>query len=166
MLIMIDKLEDVNFRQLMEIYAETNCAYGRTRYSRLHENLQIIYAEQDFYAYLKVFFSDKLSRYAVWSEDGAYKAALRLEIYDDGLLLSALETAPESRGKGCASLLIQAVLLELQKGGSGKLYSHIAKTNIKSLSVHQKCGFRILSEHAVFLDGSFHEDHFTLYYQY
>ncbi len=166
MLTILNNFNDLNFRQLMDVYQESNTKHGRMRYSNLYENLQIIYAEQDFYAYLKIFFSVSGSRYAVWTVGGAYKAALRLEPYnDDGLLITALETAPESRNKGYGTMLVREVLLELRKVGIKKVYSHVAKSNIQSLSLHRSCGFYEASDSAVFLDGSYHYDYFTLCYQ-
>ena len=109
-------------------------------------------AEQDFYQYLReVFFPTAGAVYAVWEENGTYITALRLEPYRDGLLLTALETAPEYRRRGYAQKLIEAVLEELP---GEKLYSHVSKTNAASLRTHISCGFQKILDHAAYLDGS------------
>jgi RimJ/RimL family protein N-acetyltransferase len=108
--------------------------------------------EQDFYQYLReCFFTTEGAIYALWSPAGEYVSALRLEPYQDGLLLEALETAPGQRRKGYAADLITAVL---QMVGETKVYSHVSKRNTASLRTHEKCGFHRVLEHAVYADGS------------
>lgn len=166
MLKMIDSLTDIDFRQLMDVHEEGNCLNGQELYPNYSENLQIIYAEQDFYAYLEEFFKEPTARYALWCIDGRYVAALRIERYNDGFLLNALETAPSMRGNGFATKLIQAVIENLSSCGNGVLYSHVHKTNRPSLNVHLSCGFRIVSDQAVYLDGTVRTDSFTLSVNY
>jgi GNAT superfamily N-acetyltransferase len=67
------------------------------------------------------------------------------------LLLEALETHPPHRRKGYAEQLIYAVL---EKYRPEKLYSHISHRNGPSIGVHQKCGFRKISDAARYADGS------------
>lgn len=166
MLKIFNNLHDIDFRQLMDVYAETNIMNGTERYGRYSENLRILYAEQDFYNYLCLFFKENSARYAVWERDGVYMAALRIEHYADGLIMSALETAPEHRCKGCASLLIKSTIRYLKTLGKGMLYSHINKSNYASLLVHKRCGFRVISEEAEYLDGTIVRDAYTLSLEY
>ena len=152
MLHLIQNRKQLPFSQLMAVYAEGNRENGRERYPHEPEFRQIFLAEQDFYTYLQeVFFSVQGALYALWEEDGRYVSALRLEPYRDGLLLEALETAPDCRGKGYAQALIRAVQKELD---GTKIYSHVSKGNLPSMAVHEKCGFRRISEQAVYIDGS------------
>ena len=162
MLKVFDKLGDIDFRQLMDVYAEVNRNSGNEFYGTYPENLRMLYAEQDFYNYLVVFFREQSARYAVWDYEGCYMATLRTERYSDGLLLSALETIPEHRCEGFASRLIDAMVTHLKTEGGGKLYSHVSKSNQASLAVHQKCGFQIISDQAVYLDGTVRTDSYTL----
>ena len=81
-----------------------------------------------------------------------YVSAARLEPYRDGLLLEALETAPELRGRGYAAALLRNMLESAP--GTGPVYSHVDKKNAASLAVHRACGFRRILEHAVYADGS------------
>ena len=150
MLFIARTLRELDFSQLMAVYAEGNRENAADFYPDLPEGQGILQAEQDFHQYLREsFFKTPGAYYAVWLEEGRYVSALRLEPYKDGMLLEALETVPDQRRKGCAQRLLRAVL-PMEK----KVYSHVSKRNIPSLKVHEKCGFRRISEQAVYIDGS------------
>jgi GNAT superfamily N-acetyltransferase len=166
MLKMIDALTDVDFRQLMDVYEESNRISGSRFYPELSENLQTLYAEQDFYSYLEQYFRTPTARYAIWLDKKRYVCALRIEPYNVGLLLNALETAPEARNQGYAKCLLKAVLDNLRSNGGGILYSHISKNNFPSIKIHLDCGFQIIADQAVYLDGSVHSDAYTLSIDY
>ncbi len=83
-------------------------------------------------------------------KDGFYVSALRLEPYRDGFLLTALETAPEQRGRGFAKELMAGVLGSVD----APIYSHIHNQNRASIAVHKACGFHKILDYAVYLDGS------------
>ena len=152
MLKIAEKLNELDFGQLMAVYEEGNLENGAELWPELSQGQQILRAEQDFYQYLReCFFATEGAIYALWVIDGQYVSALRLEPYQDGLLLEALETAPEHRHKGYASKLIRAVL---EWVGNQKVYSHVSKRNAASLRTHEKCGFHRIMEHAVYADGS------------
>lgn len=163
MLRLIQNMKQLPFSQLMTVYAEGNLENAQEFYPHETEHRQIFLAEQDFYTYLQEgFFPVEGAVYALWEAHGKYVSALRLEPYRDGLLLEALETMPACRGKGYAQALIQAV----QREFSGvKIYSHVGKGNIPSLSVHEKCGFRRISEQAVYIDGSVNSRACTLCFE-
>ena len=150
MLHLAKKCRELNFSGLMEVYEESNRENGAQRWQDLSENEQILRAEQEFYRYLEEFFKAEGAYYAVWEENGHYISALRMEPYEDGMLLTALETKPDCRKKGYACALIQAVVEQEKQ----TIYSHVDKSNAASLRVHEKCGFRKISDHAVYLDGS------------
>ena len=154
MLKIIRSLKELNIAQLMAVYIQSNIENGACDYPQLPSNMQLLQAEQDFYAYLKLFFNDNDALCAVWETQGAYKAILRLERHCDGLLLAGLETAPEARGQGYAKALVNAVIEYLCKQGKFKLYSHVDKNNKASLAVHRACGFTRILAHAVYADGS------------
>ena len=152
MLLLCDKLSQIRFGQLMQVYAEGTAENGADDYPDLPPNEQILRAEQDFYAYLQTgFFTQPGDLYCIWEEQGVYVSALRLQKYQDGLLLEALETHPDYRRQGYASRLIQTVLEELRPE---RLYSHIGHRNIASQATHLKCGFRRILDHARYADGS------------
>lgn len=162
MLLIAKSLRELSFGALMEVYIEGNRENGEENWPQLEENEQLLRAEQDFYQYLKqVFFPVTGAVYAVWEEKGKYISALRLEPYKDGLLLEALETAPEMRRKGYAEKLLRAVQARC---GDTKIYSHVGKWNDASLRVHEKCGFRRVLEYAVYIDGSVNSRSCTMVY--
>lgn len=161
MLKVITRLDQLDIGQIISLYYETNLKYGADRYGHLHENLQLLYAEQDLYAYIEMFLADDDTAYAVWAPGEAYKAALRIERYSDGLIITGLETAPGERQKGFATELLSSVVQFLTDHYSGKVYSHIEKTNYASLKLHQNIGFTVISNTATYIDGSFHNDAYT-----
>ena len=152
MLLVCDCLKQLDFSALMALYEEGNRENGEDLYPDLPAGQQLLRAEQDFYAYLHSgFFTQPGDLYCIWEESGEYVSALRLERYADGLLLEALETHPAHRRRGWAEKLIRAVQDYI---GGEKLYSHISHRNGPSIAVHQKCGFRKISDSARYADGS------------
>ena len=155
-LLRAESLKELNFRSLMEVYIEGNL-------ERTQDGISLLEVEQDFYAYLKdVFFSQADAVYWILEEDGRYCSALRLETYRDGWLLEAFETAPTQRRKGYGEKLLRQVvaLPEYEK-----IYSHVHKRNIPSLRLHEKCGFRRISEQASYIDGSVNSYACTMMFQ-
>lgn len=152
MLYLAKSLQQLQFGKLMDVYTESNAEKA--------EDAGLLQAEQDFYQYLRdCFFATPGAVYAIWQEQGAYMSALRLEPYKDGLLLAALETAPQHRRKGYACRLIRAVLTEF---AGNKIYSHVSKQNLPSLAVHEICGFKKISDSAAYIDGSVNRRAVTL----
>ena len=163
MLIIAHKLSNLLFSKLMQVYQEANIENGAIRYPHLSPIRQEAAAEQDFYQYLKeVFFRQQNSFYAVWEDEGMYTAALRIEPYQDGYLLCALETDPRFRRRGYATLLIQQVIAYLSALDDGAIYSHVSKRNTASLKTHNNCGFSIAADYAVYTDGSVQSNSYTL----
>jgi RimJ/RimL family protein N-acetyltransferase len=148
-------MRELPFEQLMSLYAESNQHRAMRQYP--HETLArgMALVEQDFSDYLRNdFFVAAGAMYCLWMEEGEYVSALRLEPWKDGLLVTALETAPAYRGKGYACALLTAVQSMLAQQGASRLYSHIEKGNRASIRVHGKCGFRKISDIAALLDGT------------
>ena len=155
MLYLAKSLSQLHFGKLMEVYIEGNLEKA--------EEVGLLQAEQDFYQYLHdCFFPTSGAVYAIWLEDDAYRSALRLEPYKDGLLLAALETPPEYRRKGYARKLVQAVLAHFP---NQKIYSHVSKRNAASIALHEKCGFRKISDSASYIDGSVNDRAVTFCHQ-
>lgn len=161
MLTVINDLKDLDFTGLMAVYEEGNRENGHDLYPHLPENLQILQAEQDFYHYLKeTFFFAEGAAYCLWQPNDEIVSALRLEPYQNGYLMEALETAPKQRKKGYATALMLAVQDWMEPGSV--LYSHVGKWNVPSLAVHLKCGFEKILDHAVYIDGSVTQRSVTL----
>lgn len=160
MLEVFDSLKNLNFQMLMDVYAQSNRENAEVYFPQLSEPQGVAMVEQQFYTFLQeVFFKTRDSRCCVWLADGKYVSALRLEPYRDGLLLEALETAPEQRHKGYGRRLMQAALAQIQ----GKpVYSHVGKRNAASLALHMGCGFEKIQDCAVYIDGSVSQNAVTL----
>ena len=151
-LIIATRLRELSFGKLMEVYIEDNLENGRDHWPHEPEARQTALAEQDFYQYLReVFFPTPGAQYLIWEADGCYVSALRLQNYQDGLLLEALETHPGHRGRGFAKDLVRAVLETVE---GQRVYSHISPRNGPSLAVHKACGFQKILSHSVYADGS------------
>lgn len=163
MLVRVDRLCDLKYGALMEVYEEGNRENGAAQYPNLSAGEQILRAEQDFYHYLCDFFKTPGSSYWMLKAAVGYAAALRLEPYKDGMLLEALETKPCERRKGYAEELIRGMLEEM-KPNCIPIYSHISKTNYPSIRVHEKCGFQRISHSAVYIDGSVNARAYTYCY--
>lgn len=154
-----ERLSQLHFSQLMEVYAEENRNNGRKMEPYLSENEQLLRAEASFYTYLaESFFKTPGAVYALWMVQGQYVSALRLEPYRDGYLLEALQTRSDQRNRGNAAGLLKAVL----DHWPCKIYSHVSKRNVASLAVHEKCGFQKILDHAVYIDGSVSQNAWTL----
>lgn len=162
MLKIVKNLGQLPFSDLMEVYAQGNQEVGDARYPAQPPMARLRLVEEEFYQYLQeVFFPTAGAIYALWTEEGKVVSALRLEPYRDGLLLEALETAPGERRKGYAAALIRAV----QGTVTDKLYAHVGRENLASQKAHEKCGFRRISDCAVYIDGSVDPRADTLCYE-
>lgn len=163
MLITANSIKELSFSKLMEVYIEGNTENAQDLWPDLPEGQRLLRAEQEFYQYLREgFFSVSGAVYCVWEVEGRYVSALRLEPYEDGLLLEALETAPEVRRKGYGEMLMREAL---SRWKGSKIYSHVGKRNIPSLNIHRKCGFQRIKEYAVYVDGSVNDRCCTLLYE-
>ena len=152
MLLEARNLTQLDFNKLMNVYAEGNRENGAELYPDSPAGVQVARAEENFREYLsQVFFRQSGAVYYIWEENGSYVSALRLEPYQDGMLLEALETRPESRRQGWSKRLIRSVQ---EKIPEGKLYSHVNRRNIPSQKVHESCGFRQVLDYAAYVDGS------------
>lgn len=165
MLILARSLKELRFAELAEVYSEF-LREASTQWRNYPQGFALEMAEGDLRQYLQeVFFPTAGAMYALWEVNGRYVSALRLEPYRDGLLLEALETAPDQRNKGYAASLIGAVLAALSEQGRDKVYSHVHKHNAASRKAHEKCGFRVISDCAVYMDGSVDYRCSTLLYE-
>ncbi len=161
MLICAKAFQELDFDSLMDVYLEGNRENGEYFYPGENPERQMELALRDCAEYLREdFFAKENACYWIWSEDGAYRSALRLEPYQDGLLLEALETHPEYRCRGYAKKLISAVLEQLAT--ETRVYSHISKRNMPSLATHRACGFYKLLDYSVDTDGERYDDQVTM----
>ena len=146
-------MNQLNFEQLMEVYEEGNRENGKENYPLDSTEAQLDKAIWDFAVYLREdFFRVKGAYYAIWEEDGCYKSALRMEPYEDGWLLEALETHPSCRRQGYAKKLVCSVLAQIPSHIC--IYSHVGKHNTASMATHLCCGFRMWKDYAKYVDGT------------
>lgn len=165
MLMIAESFKELRFAELLQVYEQSNLE-AASEWKHLPPMFALQLAEQDFRQYLQdVFFKTPGAACFLWEENGHYVSALRLEPYRDGLLLAALETAPSYRKMGYAAVLIQAVQRHLTKNGAVRLYSHVNKKNVASMRTHEKCGFRVVSDCAVYISGSMDYRSCTLLYE-
>ena len=164
MLEIIKSLDKLPFGELMSVYEEGHRGIGAEHYPKLSANLQLLEAEQDFYAYLKCFFRQEDSFYALFRQNGVLVSALRIEPYQDGWLLAALETKPDQRNRGYAKTLVRQLLSFMQETDRLPLYSHIGKYNLSSQKVHITCGFQEKLPYAIYADGKVNDYCKTYFY--
>ena len=158
----IRSIDEINFHSITYVYAESLRCNAAAHRCADWEIEDILEAEQDLYSFLKVFLSDKESFVAVWEIDGRYTTALRLEPYENGYLISGLETAPADRGKGYAKQLMVHLLNYLDGNKFAPIYSHIDKSNSASIAVHKAVGFALCKDCASFIDGSVSHRAYTM----
>ena len=170
MLLKIEQYCDLNERMLMDIYSESN--FENTDYffpDEENKELAVQKVETGFLDFLKnEFFSQNEAAYWIFEENGVWHSALRTcKVLNGPYYLEALETQPDSRKKGYASLLLLSVLDVLKKGGSFRICDCVSKKNPASLKVHEKCGFQIVSENGYDYLQNEEDDHdFGLEYCY
>ena len=153
MLKLVYRFRDLDFEKLMAVYAQSNEENAKEFYPDDAPHTQLRKVHASFEEYLREdFFRVKHAFYALWEENGIYICALRMEPFEDGLLLEALETIPTHRRSGYAGKLIQAVLTMLPKGST--VYAHVHKRNAASLAAHRRCGFTVGLDHAKYVDGT------------
>ena len=147
MLLIIDSPEKLDFRGLKEVYS-------RSLLKAAQKNRKDISSEeQKFRRYLQQeFFRLKGAVYYIWEEEGVYRSALRMEPFEDGALITGLETHPDFRGKGYGSALMAAVLACDRV--PDRVYSHIAPANTASMKLHEKFGFTKILDFGRMIDGS------------
>ena len=156
MLQVITSFGQLPYGALMKIYEKSNREQGEREWPWETPDRQLALAEEAFCTYLSTcFFKTPGAACHLWLEGEKPVSALRREPYRDGVLLTALETAPSETGKGYATKLLTHTL-ELLK--AEKVYVHIHRSNAASQAVHRRCGFVRTSQGARLLDGSYHAD--------
>lgn len=157
------RLSSLDFEKLMAVYRQSNTEKGALQYPKEDPAMQLRLVEDNFYRYLQEdFFHVRGALYCILSTSNCYVSALRLEPYRDGFLLEALETAPEYRRRGLATALQRHVLNNI---ADTPIYSHVNKRNAASLRTHYTCGFAVLDNYAVYIDGTISRNAYTLVYR-
>ena len=152
MIIAAKNLEELDFCALMEVYDEGNKENALKFWPEKSPEERTALALESYYEYLRDgFYGESQGTYYIYEETGVYMAALRLESFEDGMLLEALETRPDARQKGFATKLIKEVQALLPSGT--RVYSHVSKSNAASIAVHRACDFEIVCDWVICDDG-------------
>lgn len=157
MLEIVRTMGALDFQELMAVYRESNVGNAQ------EQDIPIAQVEQNFADYLREdFFRQTGAFYCLWKENGRTVSALRLEPFEDGLLLEALETMPEQRRRGYGKALVLAALDHVRNEYGKPVYSHVWKRNYASMALHAACGFTQVLDYAKLIDGSVNTSHVTL----
>lgn len=157
MLEIVRSMGALDFEELMGVYRESNEENAQD------QGISVAQVEQNFASYLREdFFRQKDAFYCLWKENGRTVSALRLEPFEDGLLLEALETMSEQRQKGYGKTLTLAALDYVKNEYGKPVYSHVWKQNHASMALHGVCGFTQVLDYAKLIDGSVNTSHVTL----
>ena len=149
MLLRINRFEDLDARRLMDVYCESNFENTDYFFPDLEDkNIAVRKVEEGFLGFLRdEFYARAGNVYWVLEDSGIWVSALRLNLVEAGLFyLEALETRTDCRRKGHAAELLNGVTASLKKDGPFRICDCVSKKNIPSIRVHEKCGFRIVSE--------------------
>lgn len=149
MIVKITSYDKLDPEKLMAVYGESNEENIDYFYpGAADRRLALRQVEEGFLNYLRTdFFSRVGSRYWVLEENGLWLSAVRLSRVAEGLYyMEALETHPAHRRQGCAARLLNAVIEELQRGGSFRLCDCVGIHNLASRRTHERCGFRAVAE--------------------
>ena len=147
-------VRELDITQLTAVYAQSNQQRAEQGYPHLSDYDRSVRVQQDMYNDLLSFFEQPDSVYALWLVDGNYVSAMRVENFRDGVIVTGLETAPDHRRQGYATMLLDAAVNWLSDFGVSKIYSHVEKSNKASLYVHERCGFEVLCDYAKLLDDT------------
>lgn len=87
--------------------------------------------------------------YAIWEEEGRYVSAVRVNVYEQGLQLEALQTGEAWRRQGYATALVNAVLEYLAQRGSFPIYAHARDYMTYVHNMLERAGFHEILDYAV-----------------
>ena len=158
MLQIIESYNQLNMFDLLLVYEESNLEHGAACAPDASKWEQLRIGEAHMRDYVLNFLKTPGSKIAVCATENGYVSALRLEGYDDGFLITGLETLPGARGSGYATSLLKEVADCVPE----KLYAHVKKGNHPSIAAHKRAGFKVILDHATLLDGTVSSQYFTL----
>ncbi|MBE7003808.1 MAG: GNAT family N-acetyltransferase [Ruminococcaceae bacterium] len=151
MLLQFTALKQIDFRRLMDLYAEGNAVNADCFYPNVEDRAQAIaMAEHDFLDFLETsFFTGPGHIYWVLEEGGVWVSAARLTLVREGLYyLEALETHPAYRRRGYAAKLLRGIIEELKPLGALRICDCVDKENTASIKTHEACGFTVATDPA------------------
>ena len=168
MLKIITNYSELDERQVMDIYSESNLdntSYFYPDECDKKKALQLV--ERDFLKYIRdEFLSKEGNSYCVYDQDGRWVSALRLYRLGEAFCyIEALETRPDCRRKGYGAALLKETADYFARQGNVRICDCVSKKNIASLRTHEKCGFQIVSEQGYdYLQGEANDGDYGMEY--
>lgn len=153
-LLCFERMEELDFPKLMEIYRESNLEnvpYFFPGERDPEKGLRGV--EAGFFDYLKNdFFAVRGNRYYVLADGARWVSAIRLFPVPErsgAWYAEALETAPALRRRGFARKLMELLFFTLAAYGPFELTDSVHRENEVSLAFHRSMGFEIFRDPAV-----------------
>lgn len=169
MIKVVKDYKDMDFNKFFEIYKNISKKDLKDYYPRLGFEEGIKEYKIEYSDFIKEFLKSPNNSVVINIKEDIYFSAFRLITLnkeESEFYLEALETHNDYFNKGHATELISETLKLLSYDKKIKIGSAIKKTNIASLRTHEKCGFKIYKDYAVFEDEGIikHKDSFTMRY--
>lgn len=156
MLKIAEHLDELRFDELAELYHDDLEVEGVDDRDLEPGDDWFAGMKAEFGVYLSARFFSRSERlnnvrsfYAIWEAEGKYVSAVRVHVYEQGLLLEALQTREDARGKGYAAALLGAVLAYLVQRGQFKVYAHVRDWKTQAARLLETYGFRRILDYAV-----------------
>lgn len=170
MIKIVKDYREIDFDKLFEIYKNISKKDLKDYYPRLEFEEGIKEYKIEYREFIKDFLKSPDNSVVINIKEDIYLSAFRLITLnkeESKFYLEALETHNDHFNKGYASELISKTLKLLSFDKEIIVESAIKKTNIASLRTHEKCGFKIYKDYAVFEDEGIikHKDSFTMRYK-
>ena len=135
MINIVTQIDDTAIHRLLSVYSE----------SMDDMNIHFVNDAEMIAAYtsfLQDFVSNPKQQIIVETNDNAWVSALRvIETIEGNWFLEAVETKPEERNKGFGEKLLRHSIAYLKSIGMVEITCTIAKNNLVSQALHEKCGF-------------------------
>jgi len=154
--------------KILRVYEEGILENARELYENTDYAEAIRRERKAFLSFFDKFLTLPGNSYWVLAEGGDWVSALRLsEVKPRVFYLEALESRPDKRRQGCALRLLEGVFENLKRQGPFRIGDCVHKKNAASLRIHEKAGFRIVSDEGIsYLDGSRSSWEYSLLYEW
>lgn len=165
-LLVLNRFEEVDERQFLNIFKESSVENAGKWYPELEEAEALQQYENGFIGYMRTDFWREGGKLFILSDGNDYVCSLRLfEKAPQEYYLEALETNPSFRLKGYAKELLFQLQQYLKKRHNDYVITaHVAKTNAASLNTHRAAGFIVTADYVV-EDGERYDGDYQLTYR-
>lgn len=148
MIEIVKQFEKLNFNKLMQVYEESNTLNAKAYVKEDNISFEdaLLKSKESFYSFLKnnFFVKNNGMFFILKDENGEYKAALRIEEYEENkFFLQGLETKLDCRNCGFSTTLLKETISYLEeKRGNIEIRCSILEDNVSSIKSHLKVAFR------------------------